>query len=149
MHKLVDSLASLLNESQELNFKRWPILNSVVHQNPMARGSFQAEVNAVRNYIAERIVWMDEKIIVKEPEPKPEPEIPTIGKIITSGTMLTIKDFDDAMQLYLYDMNGRTMSIKQLQPEETFSIRLLPGVYVIRLNNLTKNTNEYHRVLTK
>lgn len=151
MNRLVDSLASLLNKSQELNFKRWPILNSVVHQNPMARGSFQAEVNAVKNYIAERIVWMDEKIIVKEPEPKPdpEPESPTIGKIITSGSMLTVKDFDNEMQLYVYDMNGRMIATKQLQPEETFSIRLLPGVYIIRLNNFEGNTNEYRKVLIR
>lgn len=151
MNKLVDSLTTLLLQSQELNFKRWPILNTVVHQNPIARGSYQAEVDAVKKYIEERIAWMDEKIIVKEPEPEPEPEpeIPTIGKIITSGTMLTIKDFDDTMQLYLYDMNGRTITIKQLQPEETFLTRLLPGLYVIRLHNLTGNTNEYHKVLIR
>ncbi len=149
MNKLVDSLSTLLLQSQELNFKRWPILNMVVHQNPMARGSYQAEVNAVKKYIEERIVWMDEKIIVKSPDPEPEPEISTIGKIFTSGTMLTIKDFDDIMQLYLYDTSGRIITLKQLYPEETFSTRLLPGVYIIRLHNLKGNTNEYHKVLMR
>lgn len=149
MNRLVDSLATLLNQSQELNFKRWPILSTIVHQNPAARGSFQAEVNAVKKYLTDRIGWMDKKIIINEPEPEPEPEpdTPTIGTVTVSGSMLTIKDFDNNMQVFLYDMSGRTVSTKQLQPEETFSVRLFPGVYIIRLYDLSDKKNEYHKIL--
>lgn len=56
----VDSMEQVLNASQKLNFTRWPILNQQVHQNAFALGSYEAEVDVVRNYLVERIAWIDE-----------------------------------------------------------------------------------------
>ena len=56
----VDSMAGAIDASQRLNFIRWPILNSVVHQNVSALGSFEAEVNVLRNYIPTRLQWIDD-----------------------------------------------------------------------------------------
>ena len=58
----IDEQAQLLNESQRLNFIRWKILSQRVHQNPSARGSYQAEVDVVRTYMRNRIPWMDNKL---------------------------------------------------------------------------------------
>ena len=58
----VDSVANELDESQRLNFYRWPIMNKKVHQNPKIWGSYEAEVKNVRDYLARRIVWMDKKL---------------------------------------------------------------------------------------
>ncbi|MCR4920197.1 MAG: CotH kinase family protein [Bacteroidaceae bacterium] len=55
----IDSMADDIRSSAELNFIRWPILNSRVHQNPVALGSFQAEINVLRDYIPDRIGWID------------------------------------------------------------------------------------------
>ena len=51
-----------LQQSQRLNFLRWPILNLRVHQNPQALGSYKKEVEVVRQYMKERIAWMDKKL---------------------------------------------------------------------------------------
>lgn len=59
---VVDSLEELLSASAERNFERWPILNQRVHQNPRTGGSFAQEVQWIRDYIAERIPWMDNKL---------------------------------------------------------------------------------------
>lgn len=58
----VDDLSQQLNRSQELNFTRWPIMNEYIHQNPVIWGSYQAEVNNVKNYIRNRIAWIDNKL---------------------------------------------------------------------------------------
>ena len=58
----VDSLAEMLQPSQRLNFLRWPIMNKKVHQNPMLWGSYDAEVDNVRNFLRERFSWMDNKL---------------------------------------------------------------------------------------
>lgn len=58
----VDEIAELLDESQHLNFIRWPILSSYVHQNWQASGSYTAEVEIIKNYIKERIQWIDKKL---------------------------------------------------------------------------------------
>ncbi len=62
LNSYVDQTAALLDESQQLNFKRWPILNQRVHQNNSVYGSYQGEVNAVKNYITRRLTRMDELV---------------------------------------------------------------------------------------
>ena len=58
----VDSVAQVINGSQELNFKRWPILDQLIHQNPVALGSYEAEVNRLKEFIGKRIEWVDNKL---------------------------------------------------------------------------------------
>lgn len=55
----VDSMAREMEASANLNFIRWPILNTLVHQNISARGSFEAEVDVLRDYIPTRLAWID------------------------------------------------------------------------------------------
>jgi len=55
----IDSTAQVLDESQRLNFIRWPILNKKVHQNKVALGNYDAEVDVVRKYVRDRIAWID------------------------------------------------------------------------------------------
>ena len=56
----VDSMAQVLDASQRLNFTRWPILNTRVHQNPKAYGSYDGEVNVLREFLPARIKWIDD-----------------------------------------------------------------------------------------
>lgn len=58
----VDSLENLLLDAQEKNFMRWDIMNTPVQQNPAIWGSFEAEVQHVRNFIVDRFAWMDNKL---------------------------------------------------------------------------------------
>ncbi|MDR1757815.1 MAG: CotH kinase family protein [Bacteroidales bacterium] len=59
----VDRLAAEMQESQTLNFKRWtPLLTQKVHQNFQALGSYEAEVNWVKQYINNRMDWLDKKL---------------------------------------------------------------------------------------
>ena len=58
----VDQLEAELEQSQTLNFLRWPIMNTKVHQNPRIWGSYSQEVQNVRRFISERVDWMDRKL---------------------------------------------------------------------------------------
>ena len=58
----LDQTYVLLQESQELNFKRWDILNSQVHMNFQALGTYEAEVNFLKNCLKERLVKFDEYV---------------------------------------------------------------------------------------
>lgn len=55
----IDQTAQLLDESQKLNFLRWDILSQRVHENPQASGTYQGEVNIVKNFMTKRIPKMD------------------------------------------------------------------------------------------
>ena len=58
----IDSLEEYIQQSQKLNFMRWPIMNELIHMNPSVAGSYEAEVENVRRFISERLLWLDKKI---------------------------------------------------------------------------------------
>jgi spore coat protein CotH len=58
----IDKQEEALQESQKLNFTRWPVMNELVQQNPMIWGSYAAEVQNVRRFLSERLLWMDNKL---------------------------------------------------------------------------------------
>ena len=58
----MEETAVLLDESQELNFKRWKILDQWVHMNFQALGSYEAELGTVRNHINTRLTELDRLI---------------------------------------------------------------------------------------
>ena len=75
--EVVDYYATEIDQSQKLNFKRWNIMDKAVHENPVIHGSYKSEVANVRNYIKNRIAWMDNKLkYVPDPENKEPVEDP-------------------------------------------------------------------------
>lgn len=58
----VDSLRREMRASANLNFIRWPYLNQYISLTPAIRGTWDAEVDVVRDYVKGRIRWMDRKL---------------------------------------------------------------------------------------
>ena len=58
----VDSMAMVLDKSQTLNFTRWKMLSSDVHQNPRVPQTYAEEIEFVKDYINARIAWIDNKL---------------------------------------------------------------------------------------
>jgi hypothetical protein len=109
----IDNMEKNLQESQELNFMRWPMMNELVHENPTVWGSYTEEVENVRRFITERLTWMDNKLgYTYNP----------------SGIIEATVDFAKPYQIY--DLLGRSY---------TGSIQHLPqGLYIIKQGNNTK-----------
>jgi spore coat protein CotH len=109
----IDRLEADLQQSQHLNFLRWPILNQRVHQNPPTKGSFQAEVEVLRTYMKERFAWMDKKL----------------GYTYVPNGISELHV--DRTQPYLvYSLSG--------QPCGNSLEGLCPGIYVIRQGSATQ-----------
>ena len=106
----IDNMEKKLQESQELNFIRWPIMNELVHENATVWGSYADEVENVRRFITERLTWMDNKL----------------GYTYTpNGIKNATVDFAEPYQIY--DLLGRSY---------TGSIRNLPqGLYIVKQGN--------------
>lgn len=62
LNEVVNQNAELLQQAQELNFKRWKILNQHVHMNFQALGSYEKEVQTVKNYVDGRLKKFDELV---------------------------------------------------------------------------------------
>jgi len=61
LQEVLEEQRELLYQSQALNFKRWDILGSQVHQNYQALGTYDKEVDYVKNFLGKRIDWMDKR----------------------------------------------------------------------------------------
>jgi hypothetical protein len=59
---VIDSLTTMLADAQVRNFNAWPVLNQYVWANNYIGGSYENEINYLKNWIADRISWMDSKL---------------------------------------------------------------------------------------
>ena len=109
----IDRWAADLEQSQRLNFLRWPILSQRVHQNPRALGSFQAEVDVVRTFMKERLVWMDKKL----------------GYTYKPSGISELR-VDRSQPYQVYSLSG--------QPCGNNLENLSPGIYVVRQGTATQ-----------
>ena len=64
----IDSTATEIMQSQRLNFIRWPILDQLVQVNPRAGGSYEVEVGWIKEYVENRIPWLDNIVNQSEEE---------------------------------------------------------------------------------
>ena len=113
MVAFIDRWEAELQQSQRLNFLRWPILNQRVHQNPPTKGSFQAEVEVLRTYMKERFAWMDKKLGY------------TYKPNAISGLPL-----DKTQPYQVFSLSG--------QPYGNSLEGLSPGIYIIRQGSATQ-----------
>ena len=58
----VDSLRNEIRASATLNFYRWPYLTQSLSLNPLVPGSWEEEVDRVRDFVHDRVAWMDEML---------------------------------------------------------------------------------------
>ena len=112
----IDSIADVIRESATLNFMRWNILNENVHMNPRHAGSFQGEVEWLKEYVRKRIQWMDKKIGYTY-----TPYVPDGMEEIKSDAHASI-DFEKPYSVY------NTMGM----PMGTSVADLPQGIYIIR-----------------
>jgi hypothetical protein len=59
---LLDSLVTELGDAADRNFQRWNILHQWIWPNVVVMGDHPAEVNYLRNWLLDRVGWIDENI---------------------------------------------------------------------------------------
>ena len=59
MINYINNTEEYLQTSQQNNFNVWNILNTIVYNELAARGSYEAEVDFLRNYVTSRILYLD------------------------------------------------------------------------------------------
>ena len=57
--RLINSNYARLRGPARAHFGRWPVLNTVLWPAPTARGSYRAEVRALRSWVDRRMDWLD------------------------------------------------------------------------------------------
>ena len=144
----VDSAATLLNEAQERNFVRWPILGQYVWPNAFVGQTYQEEVDQLKNWISARMSWLDAHL------PEASPVVTGIEEagLAASGLVVYPNPFRNELtveftpthagvaSLYVHDLLGRTV-LRSSAYHATASPQSLswdtsplgPGVYILQL----------------
>jgi hypothetical protein len=65
VHAMLDYLnqaTAYIDNAQQRNFERWNVMNEFIWPNLPIQGSYEAEVEFVRNYFTQRLEWLDANI---------------------------------------------------------------------------------------
>ena len=129
--QVIDDNAALLDQSQKLNFMRWDILGTQVHMNPQVLYTYSAEVANVRNFVKNRLIWMDKKLgyipsAVNEPE---ESKL----HLWNSECNIHLEGLSGNATIQIIDITGRI--IKSEQAQDSYTTILKQGVYMIRISD--------------
>jgi len=126
LNEFVDETAAMLDQSQKLNFLRWPILNQMVHQNFQALGSYDAEVEHVKKYISARMKQLDKASLMNY-----DPDFTAIDEIEASVPVdVTVSggviSFDGTTPFRVYSTDGVEVHAG-VGPTRVLS----PGMYIV------------------
>lgn len=139
----IDSLASVANKSQQLNFTRWPILNTMLHQNFQALGSYAKEVDYLKKYINNRFAWMDSKVGIDMQYTGMESErVVPQGTILTAPGMARLEGFPEGSLVDIHDVTGR-MTFSTSVTDFATDVPLTHGVSVITVRQPDGTVSSY------
>lgn len=129
LKEYIDNWAEAINASQKLNFVRWPIMNQKVHENPMLWGSYEAEVQHIKDYIDERIADLDklysyDKTISGIQNVTNDIE----NEVIVDGNVISLTSPD--VNFSVYNISG----VKVFEGAGTTG-PLASGLYIVSLEN--------------
>ncbi|MCM1347873.1 MAG: CotH kinase family protein [Firmicutes bacterium] len=102
----IDEYVKTLDESQKLNFTRWPILNRSVQKGQKVFGTYTGEVNNLKTFLKDRFPFLDKLMGLHE--------VTGINEIGTDTQVSGPAEY--------FDMQGRRVNDENL----------LPGIYVKR-----------------
>ena len=63
LYSIIDRYTTCLDEAQQRNFEKWPVLNSYVWPNYYVGGSYINEIEYLKNWISDRLEWMDKMLL--------------------------------------------------------------------------------------
>lgn len=127
---VIDNYATEINQSQSLNFKRWDILNTKVHMNPVVRGTYNAEVENIKKYVRNRIKWMDNKLSYV---PNALNEFHSSKAYLWSEkSSLHIEGLLERSTIKIFDLRG--LLVHEIQnTEQSVTAAVNSGIYLVQI----------------
>ena len=154
----IDSMAVYLDESQQRNFQKWPILGQYVNWNYFVGQTYQEEIDYLKTWIAGRSAWLDNNL----------PGVCNLSTAVsaiennftctfspnpfTRTTFLQMQFGDQHISrvaLNIFDVTGRNVFQKNFSPgnrrvNKALQLDLIPGIYfyAVDLDGLHSSTGK-------
>lgn len=78
----IDSMAEVLNTSQQQNFYKWDILNQPIFPSTLVHGSYENEIVFLKEWLSTRIAWIDSHIAQPDTLGIPQLDFPANGTVV-------------------------------------------------------------------
>jgi hypothetical protein len=116
----IDSVAAYIDEAQQRNFQRWPILDTYVWPNAYIGGTYANEIAYLKDWVVHRMLWMDSAL---PPARTPLPiQLATfVASLSGDGAMLT--------WLTVSEVNNYGFYVER-RAEGVAGFTELPGVFI-------------------
>lgn len=124
LHRFIDSTALFIQDARIRNFQRWPVMGQRVWPNYFIGRSYEEEINYLKNWITNRLKWMDNSLkdvdlTITSTEPVPASytflhayPVPAVDEVTVEVRLPN----PGGAQLRLVDMWGRTLRDISLSP---------------------------------
>lgn len=110
----IDSVALVLDEAQQRNYERWPILGEHVWPNSFVGETYQEEVDFLKNWITRRLEWIDENLPEIQTPSSPSEVFALHHNYPNPFNTFTTIDYDLGrdvhVKLVIYDLLGRAVT---------------------------------------
>ncbi len=147
---LIDSSISVMGLSIDQNFERWPVLGTYIWPNDYIGDTFEEEVVFLKNWISNRLRWLDlqwgDQCIVMETEPSIIQPLYSVSILPNpsdlSYTRIIVPDnVPGEYQLRIHDLNGREIYNQQYYIDQNSNEILLEnlsylesGIYLLKIS---------------
>ncbi len=136
----INEQADLLAEPAARNFAKWPILNQEIWPNPVVTGSYEGEINYLKDYLEARLEWLDTNLfgdcnLVSTDESNTK-EISIFPNPASPGDPVFINGLghENILAWQLMDIHGQLhLENKGNDPSIQLPTHLPDGTYVIRI----------------
>lgn len=138
----IDSAVAVLDESQQRNFMRWPILGVYVWPNNYVGSTYAEEVNFLKNWLTTRLDWLDNNIpgscvhTSGMDEMANEPSILVFPNPVVNELYIRADENYIGSTIRLMDAGGKTVLQSVYQWGSYLDMgELPPGMYYLQLQN--------------
>lgn len=128
INKLIDFNVQILDEAQERNYQKWPILSTYIWPNQFVGNSYEGEITFLKDWIKKRLEWMDinmPKTCETTPptaieEEMKEPEILIYPNPSLEGYNFSFKRTAKASKIEIYSLSGELLYSSRIKGNSFF-----------------------------
>ncbi|MDR2384761.1 MAG: CotH kinase family protein [Tannerella sp.] len=153
--KTVDDYALEIYDSQELNFIRWDIRNKYVHQMWGRSENYEGDVAIVKNYIRQRIAWIDNKLNYI---PNPDNTNPygnanhsnvwdITANVWAQNRIIRVDGVREAVRIEIVNIAGQTVYKREINEDTSFSVSS-SGMYIVCLSNSNGKSKRFKIIIS-
>lgn len=151
----IDSQVTEIGPAADRNFTRWPVIGTYVWPNDYVGSSYEDEINFLKEWVTDRMDWMDDNMIGVCSEPTSTKETKKIDKqFLVFPNPVDLKLFverrnntNQSAVVQIYNLTGQKLFERILEQHATViaTHELTNGCYVYRIvdNNQTISTDRF------